>query len=430
MRSSWKILPPLKNGVRILSLPDEKLLRFGMCVAFATGSRHEPADRSGFTHVLEHVMSSETFRFPVSRMLNRALDERTRGFDPSISRAVLCFTLIGKRSRMDQCLEILAEVTMRPRFRRSVLAAEISQIAGENRDPDNFTNYLGFLSDELAYHGNGLGQPIDPDPRQLAGINVGKLRQWHRQVVVGRRTVIVLTGNFDPERLVPLVQKRFARLPAGNPALIDQFRSTQRRLRLKLIEAPTSLIHLSISWPVCGFGSASRYPLAILNNHLGDTDRYGSRLADRLKAEFGHAYWVRSGVYHYQDAGTFNLQTATEPDRLPAVLGIINQELSQLRIQLISTSDFRLAQTRLKDGARDRNHQPGELAEFYAGQFLSTGDLVTSEQYVRTINRVTTRQVRRVARQMLGSNRMNVILAGPVKGLDEREVRRALRLTD
>ena len=373
-------------------------------------------------------MSSETKRFPSTHLLNRAFDERTRSFDPSVSRSVLCFTLIGKRSRTEQCLDILAEIALHPRFRRSVLAAELSQIANEDRDPDNFTNNLGFLSDELAYRGNGLGQPINPSPDRLSGITVIKLRQWHRQVAVGQRTVVVLTGNFDPDRLVPLVQKRFARLPAGHPALTEPFRSTQRQMRLRLIPVPISLIHLSISWPVCGFGDLNRYPLAILNNHLGDSDRHGSRLADRLKAEFGLTYWARSRVYHYQEAGTLNLQTAAEVDRLPAVLNIINQELSRLRRQLIPTADFRLAQMRLKDEARDRNMLPGDLAEFYASQFLSTGGYVTSEQYVRAINRVTTRQVRRIARRLLSSNRMNVILAGPVQELDEREVRRALRL--
>src|SRR5690349_8681686 len=46
----------LKNGLRVVLVPEPTSPTIAVAVTYGVGSRHEPAGKSGFAHLFEHMM--------------------------------------------------------------------------------------------------------------------------------------------------------------------------------------------------------------------------------------------------------------------------------------------------------------------------------------------------------------------------------------
>src|SRR5262245_55220405 len=84
----------LDNGLEVILAPDSKVPKFGMTLVYRVGSSNEPAGRSGFAHLFEHLMFSGTAAYPKIDDVYSALgvannafteEDRTRFVDEGLS---------------------------------------------------------------------------------------------------------------------------------------------------------------------------------------------------------------------------------------------------------------------------------------------------------------------------------------------------------
>ncbi|HEV2514639.1 MAG TPA: insulinase family protein [Devosia sp.] len=54
----------LDNGLEVLLSPDSKVPKVGLALVYRVGGMNEPAGRSGFAHLFEHLMFSGTTKYP------------------------------------------------------------------------------------------------------------------------------------------------------------------------------------------------------------------------------------------------------------------------------------------------------------------------------------------------------------------------------
>ena len=165
----------------------------------------------------------------------------------------------------------------------------------------------------------------------------------------------------------------------------------------------------------------------MLNNHLGAYSRRSSRVSLRLIGG-GFSYTPWSEVWHYSDIGLLSVYVAVKPENLLTVLAILGEEFERLRTKRLTGNELDLASRALKNTARERRFDSLSLAGFYAQQLLATGEIITSDQYIRSVNQLRARDLRRVAQNLFKAERMNVVIVGPLDRIDAVAVEACLNI--
>lgn len=425
-----KKIMTLSNGLTVLLDQNDRSIDVGICVAIAAGSRFEPKDKSGIAHILEHLMADENARFQTHQEFANALDRLTRAFSAETYREFVTFTFKTTRSSVIPCIDLAANIVLKPRLRRNALDREIRRIceAEELIDRDSNDKWIHYLVEEMVFMGNGLGNTISGDISLLRSINTDDIRNWYRKVISARRTVVAMVGNFDADKVSQKIRDVFGRMTEGAPFTIEPFQPGQRRIRLRLINQPTRIVQIAIAFPTFGFDHPQRITLSVMNNHLGSLRRYSSRLFQRLAGENGLVYGVCSDLWHFSDSGKLTISAGSKCSNLIEVMRIIAEEIAKLKEKKLTSEELWLAKKSLKEDAREMSYNAMETAQFFAQQLLATNEVISADQFIRSINKIRAIDIKRMARKIFRPGKMNVILIGPVQSLDRRQVIAALRL--
>lgn len=419
-------LVTLGNGVRLLLLPQADVSFIGIAVSIAAGSRYEREGEVGITHLLEHLLLHECRSYDSQAAYSEALDGKTMDLDAFTEPTALTVRFDAQRSTFVDGVDLLANLTLRPRITRPLVDDEIGRVAEERMmtedDPVETTDEL---VDRLVFRGSTLERSVDGSLEQLHALTVRQVLNWHQTITCGRRLTIAITGDINPELAEQRIWTRFHRLQPGAAPHLPAFRIRQQRPRIELRQQSSCDVQISVAFPTFGFDHPDRLALCVLNNHLGDERRWSTRLALNLLGQNG-VYWAKSTVWHYRDVGVFKIATAVRPDRVTEVLRLLRQELERLVNQRLSRRELELTVTYLKRDARLRKYDPSGHAAFYARQLLANGDILTSNQFVQRVNAIRARDILRVARLILRPERLNAVLLGPLYGLTVEEVQKTL----
>lgn len=419
-------LVPLPNGLRVALVPNAQSFFAGMAVIIEAGSRFLRAEDTVHPHVIEHMMSAECQRYPTYEALMRQLDLVTTDFDAQSPKEGVCFKFEARRSRFEQCLDLAAEMVLRPQFRDLRLQRELALLADEYEALDTPAEVRAEdTCEERLFGDHPLGASGSGTMTWFQRATVTALYRWHAEHVCGRRLVIVVCGNFDPATTLARLKRLCGSLPAGAPAEPTPLSGIRPGTVVLVPEENRGRVQIAIAFPTAGFGQRDRLALSILNNHLGGSVRNSSRLFLTLRDE-GLAYEVKSRVWHYRDAGTLTILTEVRTANLLPALATIRRELELLRERPLSPDELWLAKRSLKDEARDRHTDCFNEAAFFAFQLLLTGRLLTCDQYVKAINQVRSAEVFRVARSILSPPRLTAVLIGELDGHRPESVTDAL----
>lgn len=406
----------LPNGLRVALVPNAQSFFAGMAVVIEAGSRFLRAEDTVHPHVIEHMMTAECQRYPTYEALMRQLDLVTTDFDAETAKEGISFKFEARRSRFDECLDLAAEMVLRPQFRELRLQRELALLADEYETLDTPAEVRAEdACEERLFGDHPLGASGSGTTTWFQRATVSDLYRWHAEHVCGRRLVIVVCGNFDPTTTLARLKRLFGSLPAGAPAQPVPLSDIRPGTVVLSPESNHGRVQIAIAFPTAGFGQHDRLALSILNNHLGGGARNSSRLFLTLRDE-GLAYAVKSRVWHYRDAGTLTILTEVRATNLLPALATIRRELELLRERPLSADELWLAKRSLKDEARGRHNDCFNEAAFFAFQLLLTGRLLTCDQYVKAVNRIRSAEVFRVARSVLSSPRMAAVLVGGLDG--------------
>lgn len=418
----------LPNGLRVALVPNAQSFFAGLAVIIEAGSRFLRAEDTVHPHVIEHMMTAECQRYPTYEALMRQLDLATTDFEAESPKEGICFKFEARRSRFEACLDLAAEVVLRPQFRELRLQRELALLADEYETLDTSAEVRAAdACEERLFGDHPLGASGSGTMTWFQRATVSDLYRWHAENVCGRRLVIVVSGNFDDATTLARLKRLFGSLPPGTPAQPVPLSDIRPGTVVLSPESNHGLVQIAIAFPTAGFGQRDRLALSILNNHLGGSTRNSSRLFLTFRDE-GLAYEVESRVWHYRDAGTLTILTVVRTPNLLPALATIRRELELLRERPLSADELWLAKRSLKDEARGRHTDCFNGAAFFAFQLLLTGRLLTCDQYVKAINLVWSAEVFRVARSILSPPRLTAVLIGELDGHRPESITDALGL--
>lgn len=207
----------LENGLHILCHPDPRSPVVTVDVIYRVGSRYEPAGKTGYAHLFEHLM------FDGSRHLGRGEYDRhctlAGGENNAWTSCDLTnywITLPAHRFELGLWLESdrmsgfgVQQISLDTQ--KGVVTAEKHQVIDNVPYGD-----AGILMRELMY---AEGHPYRHEPigsmQDVANATLDDMRWFYERYYIPSNATLVIAGGFDPQEALQLADMYFAEIPAG-----------------------------------------------------------------------------------------------------------------------------------------------------------------------------------------------------------------------
>ena len=208
----------LANGLRVIVHTDRKTPVVAVSVWYHIGSKDEPAGKTGFAHLYEHLMfyGSENNNDVFFKKLEQvgATDangttwfDRTNYFE-SVPTPALDLALFLESDRMGHLLGAIDQ---------KKLDAQRAVVKNEKRQGDNqplgllgYATLEGIFPPGHPYRHDTIGSMADLD-----GAGLEDVKNWFRANYGPNNAVLVLAGDTDVATARPLIEKYFGDIPRG-----------------------------------------------------------------------------------------------------------------------------------------------------------------------------------------------------------------------
>src|SRR5688500_15959396 len=222
----------LANGLEVYSIRDPRTANVSVQMWYNVGSKDDPAGRSGFAHLFEHILSRVT-RNIAPGQLSRIVEEEAGGTrNASTGPDTSNYYETVPANQLEAMLWAHAERMGRSVLDQSVFEAErdivqeemrqrvLSQPYGRLQRYYLFDN--GFASHP--YRRSGIGTMAD-----LEAATLEEARAFHENFYRPDNAILIVSGNFDQAQLDRWVDEHLGTIPRpSRPVLRHEGVETER----------------------------------------------------------------------------------------------------------------------------------------------------------------------------------------------------------
>ncbi len=394
MRDEW-ILP---NDLRVVGerLPFLRSVSIGAWMH--VGSMMEEQQENGLSHFLEHMVFKGTVK-RTARQIAEEMDAVGGQLNAFTGRDCTCFYAKVIDEDLPLAVDILADLVTGATIDEKELAKERGVILEEiSMDEDSPEDLVHDMLSAAQFGEQAPGRPILGPAEQVSAYTRNDLLAFRKKHYGPNETVISLAGNYDPDRVLALMQEYFGSWQNDvSPIVMPQW--TVYTGVNSLREKDTEQMHICVGYPGMAFGSEGVYPLAVVSGVLGGA--MSSRLFQRIREDLGLAYSVYSYPNTYQGVGTFGIYAGVSPKNAELVLDEIRGELDKLLRDGVTEKEFRDSVTQLRAGYLMGMESPGSRMQGMGRSTLLRGKPTTHEETIARIEGLTMETVMAAAQQVL-----------------------------
>ncbi len=402
----------LPNGIRVITerIPHVRSVAVGVWVD--TGSRHEPAPRSGVSHFIEHLVFKGT-ESRTAEEVAKAVDSVGGQMDAFTTKEHTCFYVTVLDQHLPLAADLLSDILLHPLFAAEDIEREKTVVLQEFRMvEDTPDDLIHDLFAERVWAGHPLGRPILGDRKTVLGLERATILDHFTEEYCPARITIAAAGRLEHERLLDLLGARFldfrreARARDGEPPALTP--------RLELIDKPLEQVHFVLGGPGLRQDAPERYALYLLNTVVGGS--MSSRLFQEVRERQGLVYSIYSGNAAFRDTGLFYVYAGTEPAHFGRVLELIIRELRRLRREGVTAEELARAKEHLKGSLMLSLESTSSRMTRIAKQELYFGQYFTLDEILAAVDRVTAEEVERLIDLLFGRTPLSLVALGPTGG--------------
>jgi zinc protease len=436
-RPAWELPPPpasdaplvrpgalerseLPNGMRVLTLQDRRLPRIALGLTVRRGEASVPLAQAGLASFTADLMERGAGDRDAL-----ALAQAVEGIGASLSVFAgwdsMGVRVSGLSRDLDQLLEILADVALRPRLE----PAEAERLRGETlaalqRARDDPATLAAWNTARALYPEHRYGLPQAGVPESVAGLDALAAQDLHARWFVPSNAIFSASGDFERADLDARVAALFGGWTGGDPPSPGPPppAETPAARRVVIVDRPDlEQTHITLAHEGIARTDPERIPVQLMNAVLGGSG-FSSRLMKSVRAEAGLAYGVGSGFSLRRQPGPFLVSTSTRVPETRRVVDLLLAGIEGMRGQPPERSEL-------------RNAQMLAVGEFSLG--LETSAAVVAslvdldvyglpedslDTYRARVRAVTPAETAEAAKRLLHPERMAIVLVGPADRLE------------
>jgi len=410
----------LPNGIEIIVLEDTRLPRISLGMTVRRGAGSVDAAKAGVAALAAEVMQ----RGAGDRdglALAQVIEDVGASLSVSASWDATTVSLSGLSKDRALFEEILADVTLRPRFDETEFEkARGEHVAGLAAALDEPATLVRWHFLRALYDGHRYGLPEEGSPETLTSIHVEDARAYWQTRFVPRNAIFWAVGDVEAKAFIREIRARFGGLPDVRPGPdtpAPPARTPEAR-RVVVVDKPDLVqAQILIGHEGIARSEPERIPIDLMNDALGGSG-FSSRLMKVVRGQNGLTYGIGSGFSLRRQPGPFQISTFTKIDTVRRVIDLVLEEMEAIR--------------------ESRPIDETELAKFVSysvgsfGLSLETSGAVLAslvdlevhglpedslDTFRGRVGAVDLEQVRAAAKARLHPERVVIVVLGPAKDL-------------
>jgi len=403
----------LINGLPVVMEPIRNMRSVVLGIWVKVGSRHEPPEKNGISHFLEHMFFKGTKKRN-AKDIAFEIDSLGGELNAFTSRENTTFYIKVLDEFLEKGLELLSDIFLNSTFPEEDIGKEKKIIKEEIKMvEDTPDDYIHDLSNQTIWGNSGLGQPVLGRRDTIKLFTKDDLISHIRKYYGTKDIVVSCAGNFETEHLLSLLNKNLGHLRRGS----EPWRGAAPDFANKVEVFNKQLSEAHICLGIKGMPQASdeRYSLFTINTILGAG--VSSRLFQEIREKRGLAYSIYSFIASYIDTGVWGVYAGVSRKKVREVIELILAEIYNLK-DTVNETELQRAKNQLKGniilGLESTSSRMNNIArqEIYYGKYYSPREIMNE------IDSITIKQIKELTEQLVQKECFSLTIYGPVAADD------------
>ncbi len=423
----------LPGGLRVISenVPSAHSASIGFWIG--VGSRDETAKTAGASHFLEHLLFKGTQRRSAFE-ISAAIEAVGGDLNAFTTKECTCFHARVLAQDLPLAIDVLADMMTDSTVTRADVDAERNVVIEEIAMYEDEPSDVAIQDFDLrAYGKSKLADPVIGSVQSIATMSRATVWNHYRKHYRPPLMVVAAAGAIDHAQLVRDVKKATKgwatdRETKPVPARADGVteKAPNSVAGCNVVSKPIEQANVVLGVPGLEQGSDRRWALAVLDTALGSG--MSSRLFQEVREKRSLVYAVQSFRAGYSDAGVFGVYAGTQPDKVDECVDVVRSVLAEAAENGITDDEVARAKGQLRGSSvLESEDAAGRMSRLGKAELL-TGELLSLDDVVAEIDRVTPEQVARIARELLTQPETMTVVgpfkSGRVFGSDQKEKKR------
>ncbi|MGH6767796.1 MAG: M16 family metallopeptidase [Xanthobacteraceae bacterium] len=400
------------GGIEFWLVRDATVPLVAINFAFRGGSSQDPADKAGVAELAVGLLDEGAGDLDgpafQKRLESKAIELQLRA-----SRDHVRGTLRTLKENQDEAFDLLRLALTAPRFDANaverVRSQMISRLQRQSTNPNNLASrnwwQAAFPDHPYGRSGNGT---LDSVPR----IVVDDLRAYVRHVLARDTLKLAVVGDIDAANAGRLIDFAFGSLPAKAELRAVPSATLQGQGALKVVQ-------LDVPQAVIMFGSPGLarndpdFMTAYVVNHILGGGSFSSRLYSEVREKRGLAYGVYTSLTWLHGTALLVGNTGTRADAAAETIKVIENEFQRMAKDGPTEKELNEAKTYLKGSFVLGLDTSTKIANQLVQIQLDDLGIDYIERRAALIDAVTLADARRVAKRLLDSGFLTVVVGRP-----------------
>lgn len=403
----------LANGLTVLSeyIPGVRSIAIGAWVRAA--SLHEPRDRMGVSHMLEHMVFKGTERRD-ARAIASSLEALGGSLDAYTSREHTAFQARVLDEHLPQAADVIHDLMFRPLLRAADLKLERKVVLEEIAMVDDTPDDLVFeLHNEALWGSHPYGYSILGTRDSVGAMPVETVRELHRAAYHPPQIVVAASGNVRHEDLLNVLQTTgWNDVPRGDSTRLTSPAPVAAAPSEQHVKREGQQVHVVFGSPTMAHADPRRHTLMLVNTLFGGG--MSSRLFQKVREELALAYSVYSFQSFHLDAGSHGIYLGTAPETTAQSIAAVRGELALLARDGIGAEELAMGKQQIKgsltlsmEGVMSRMYRAAAV-ELFGEPYMPLDEMLAR------IDAITAEEVGAVCAEFFAPDRQTLVSLGPV----------------
>jgi len=404
----------LKNGLRIIIVPQKGTQAVTSLVLVGTGSKYENKKTSGISHLLEHLLFKGTKKRPNQISISEPLDRVGGIYNAFTGEDYTGYYAKVDSRHLDLALDVISDIYLNSKLDFNEIKKEKRVVIEEiNMYQDHPSSYVQILWTKLLYGDQPAGWHIAGTKESVLGISRKNLLDYMNTQYTADNTIVCIAGNVSVDIAVKKVNKYFSKARENKNIKKTPVIEKQFSPNVLIENRNTDQTHFCLGVRTYNIFHPDKYVLELLSLILGGM--MSSRLFVEVREKLGLAYYIKTENSSDPDAGFLVCQAGVDNARVSLAVKAVLKEYEKLKKKKISLKELNKAKDHFKGKMALLFEASDAQASFYGTQDLLEKKILTPSQIYGKIDKVKVNDIQRVAKDIFKPENLNLALIGPSK---------------
>ncbi|MGB2764496.1 MAG: pitrilysin family protein [Candidatus Aminicenantaceae bacterium] len=407
----------LKNGMKLFLVEDHEYPTIDMRAMVRIGSVFEPSSKIGLASITGSVLRTGGTTSMTGDEIDKELETMAASVSTGIGQTSGYIMVSVLKEDINRALEILADILMNPVFQEDkIRLAKIQQKTAISRRNDDIGG-IAYREFEKLIYGKDSPYARHPEYATIEAVTRDDIVGFYKKYFYPNNTTMAIWGDFEIKDMIARVKKNLEKWEAAKveipplPKVSYEFKYT-----VNFIDKPDVNQSNILLGHIGGLMDNPDYPALSVMNSILSFDR----MFKKIRTDEGLAYsvWGRYGA-GYQVRGAFSCGAQTKSESTGYAIELMLKELKKIREEYVTDGELTKAKDEYLNSFVFNFDSKAKVVNRLMTYDFFEYPLNFMEKVKKGIEKVSKKDVRRVAQKYLRPDKVQILVVGKKESFDK-----------